>query len=86
LSRFEVLVDHIFDFTFPNSVPLIQSVAKNRGVDVIFSQQLSGPYVVGAISILSDFGQFINITGKALHKLPLAFKQNKDALKIFIGD
>jgi acyl transferase domain-containing protein/NADPH:quinone reductase-like Zn-dependent oxidoreductase/NADP-dependent 3-hydroxy acid dehydrogenase YdfG len=59
-DRFGIPTHHIFDSVLSNFVPLIQSATKNRGVDVIVSQQ-SGEYVAGAMSILSDFGQVVDI-------------------------
>ncbi|QKX61998.1 uncharacterized protein TRUGW13939_09154 [Talaromyces rugulosus] len=59
-GRLGIPTDHIFDPALGNFVPLIQSATQNRGVDVVVSQQ-SGSHVSRAMSILSDFGQFIDI-------------------------
>lgn len=59
-DRYGVPTDHIFDSALNNFVPLIQEATRNRGVDVVISQQ-SGPHVMGALSILNDFGEFIHV-------------------------
>jgi acyl transferase domain-containing protein/NADPH-dependent curcumin reductase CurA/NADP-dependent 3-hydroxy acid dehydrogenase YdfG len=63
-ERYGIPTDHIFDSALGNFVPLIQSATKNRGVDVVISQQI-GPHVAGAMSLLSDFGQFVDINGQS---------------------
>ncbi|KXX75271.1 Lovastatin diketide synthase LovF [Madurella mycetomatis] len=74
-GRFGIPTDHIFDSGLDNFVPLIQSATKNRGVDVVVSQQ-SGAHVAGAMSILSDFGQFVDINGESSRALLPASKTN----------
>ncbi|KAI1422351.1 PKSN polyketide synthase for alternapyrone biosynthesis [Xylaria sp. FL1777] len=59
-ERYGVPTDHIFDSALSNFVPLIQSATGDRGVDVVVSQQ-SGPHVAKAMSILSEFGQFVTL-------------------------
>ena len=59
-KRFGIPADHIFDSALNNFVPLIQGATKKRGVNVIVSQQ-SGAHLTGAMSILSDFGQFVDL-------------------------
>ncbi|KAI3391679.1 hypothetical protein diail_6958, partial [Diaporthe ilicicola] len=63
-DRFGVSRHHIFDSALSNFVPLIQSATQNRGVDAVVSQQ-SGPHIAGAMSILSNFGQFVDINGES---------------------
>ncbi|KAH8690349.1 lovastatin nonaketide synthase [Phaeosphaeriaceae sp. PMI808] len=74
-DRFGIPTDHIFDSGLGNFVPLIQSATQNRGVDVVVSQQ-SGAHVAGAVSILSDFGQFIDVNGESSRALFPASKTN----------
>ncbi|GAB0137266.1 t1pks [Epichloe bromicola] len=62
-DRYGVPTDHIFDSALNNFVPLIQEATRNRGVDVVISQQ-SGPHVIGALSILNHFGAFIHVNGQ----------------------
>lgn len=63
-DRLGVSIDHVFDSDLGNFVPLIQSATQNRGVDVVASQE-SGGHVAGAMSILSDFGQFVDINSES---------------------
>lgn len=63
-ERYGISTDRIFDSALDNFVPLIQSATKSRGVDVVVSQQ-SGTHVAGAMSILSDFGQFVDINDES---------------------
>ncbi|KAI4250880.1 MAG: hypothetical protein L6R42_008592, partial [Xanthoria sp. 1 TBL-2021] len=74
-ERFGIPTNHIFDSLLGNFVPLIQSATQNRGVDVVVSQQ-SGAHVAGAMSILSDFGQFIDVNGESSRALLPASKTN----------
>ncbi|KAE8376660.1 hypothetical protein BDV26DRAFT_305432 [Aspergillus bertholletiae] len=80
-SRYGIPTDHIFDAALANFVPLIQSATQNRGVDVIVSQQ-TGTHVAGAISILSDFGQFIDINGESSRTLLPVSKTNVTLARI----
>ncbi|KAF3386431.1 Compactin diketide synthase mokB [Penicillium rolfsii] len=74
-SRYGIPADRIFDPALGNFVPLIQSAIQNRGVDVFVSQQ-AGTHVAGAVSILSDFGQFVDINGESSRALLLSSKTN----------
>jgi acyl transferase domain-containing protein/NADP-dependent 3-hydroxy acid dehydrogenase YdfG len=74
-DRFGILTDHIFDSGLGNFVPLIQSATQSRGVDVVVSQH-SGAHVAGAMSILSDFGQFVDLNGESSRALLPASKTN----------
>ncbi|CAO1603176.1 hypothetical protein XANCAGTX0491_006768 [Xanthoria calcicola] len=80
-GQFEIATDHIFDALLGNFVPLIQGATQNRGVDVVVSQQ-SGPHVVGAMSILSDFGQFVDIDGESSRALLPTSKTNVTLARI----
>ncbi len=63
-TQFNIPTTHIFDSALSNFVPIIKSATQNRGVDAVLSQQSSGAHVPGAMSILSDFGQFVDIIGE----------------------
>jgi acyl transferase domain-containing protein/NADP-dependent 3-hydroxy acid dehydrogenase YdfG len=80
-DRFGIPSDHIFDSALGNFVPLIQSATQNRGVDVVVSQQ-SGAHVAGAMSILCDFGQFVDINGESSRALLPASKTNVTLARI----
>jgi NADP-dependent 3-hydroxy acid dehydrogenase YdfG len=67
-----------------NFVLLIQSATQNRGVDVVVSQQ-SGAHVAGAMSILCDFGQFVDISGESSRALLPASKTNVTLARIDIA-
>lgn len=56
--------DHILDSNLKNFAPLILDATQNHGVDVVVAQE-SGPHVAGAMSILDEFGHFIDITGES---------------------
>jgi NADPH:quinone reductase-like Zn-dependent oxidoreductase/NADP-dependent 3-hydroxy acid dehydrogenase YdfG len=62
VEKFGIPTAHIFDSELGNFVPIIQSATQNRGVDVVVSQQ-SGAHVARAMSLLNDFGQFLDIDG-----------------------
>ena len=64
IKRFGVPADHIFDSALDNFVPLIQGTTKKRGVDVVVSQQ-SGAHFSGAMSILSEFGQCVDLVSES---------------------
>ncbi|KAH6869417.1 lovastatin nonaketide synthase [Thelonectria olida] len=74
-DRYGVPTDHIFDSALDNFVPLIQEATNNHGVDVIITQQ-SGPHVARAMSILNDFGQFVDINGQSSRGEVPASKSN----------
>ncbi|OQE20988.1 hypothetical protein PENFLA_c015G08410 [Penicillium flavigenum] len=74
-SRYDIPADRIFDTALDNFVPLIQSATQNCGVDVFVSQQ-TGTHVDGAVSILSDFGQFVDMNGESSRALLPASKTN----------
>ncbi|KAI1328524.1 PKSN polyketide synthase for alternapyrone biosynthesis [Xylariaceae sp. FL0255] len=59
-ERYEIPATCIFDSALNNFVSLIQSATGDRGVDVVVSQQ-SGPHIARAMSILSEFGQFVTL-------------------------
>ncbi|KAI9689480.1 MAG: Type I Iterative PKS [Bathelium mastoideum] len=81
IERFGTPTDRIFDSNLSNFISLIQSATQNRGVDVVVSQQ-SGAHVAGAMSILSDFGQFIDINGESSSALFPASKTNVTLARI----
>ncbi|KAJ5135407.1 Lovastatin diketide synthase LovF [Penicillium bovifimosum] len=83
-DRYCIPTDHIFDAALGNFVPLIQSATQNRGVDVVVSQQV-GTHVTGAVSILSDFGQFVDMTGESSRALLPAAKTNATLARIDIA-
>nr|ALQ32965.1 putative polyketide synthase [Fusarium scirpi] len=62
-DRYGVPADHIFDLAMNTFVPLIQEMTSNHGVDVVISQQ-SGPHIGSAMSILNEFGHFVDIKGE----------------------
>ncbi|KAJ5300725.1 uncharacterized protein N7443_005727 [Penicillium atrosanguineum] len=74
-GRYGIPKDRIFDAALSNFVPLIQSVTQNRGVDVVVNQQ-AGAHVARAMSILSDFGHFVDINGESSRALLPASKTN----------
>ncbi|KAM5441355.1 Type I Iterative PKS [Microsporum ferrugineum] len=80
-DKFEIPTDHIFDSNLDNFVPLIRSATNNHGVDVAVSQQ-SGAHVTGAMSVLSEFGQFIDINSTSTKDLLLASKANMTLTRI----
>jgi hypothetical protein len=71
MDRFALPVDHVFDSVLDNFATRIQDATKHNGVDIVVSQQ-QGSHISGAMSILADFGQFIDINGKnsAIHLPP----------------
>ena len=63
-NHLEIPADHIFDSDLGNFVPLIEKATQNLGVDVVVNQQ-SGTHVARAMSILSAFGQFVDVSNEA---------------------
>ncbi|EAT79697.2 hypothetical protein SNOG_12897 [Parastagonospora nodorum SN15] len=61
VDRFAIPTDHVFDSALNNFVPLIESAINQRGIDVFVSQH-SGTHIAGAVSIMSAFGHFVDIT------------------------
>ncbi|KAI0448681.1 lovastatin nonaketide synthase [Xylaria acuta] len=80
-DRFGISTDHIFDSVLGNFVPLVQSATQDRGVDVVVSQQ-SGAHTTRALSILSNFGQFIDLNGEGSRALLPASKTNVTLARI----
>ncbi|CEL10309.1 hypothetical protein ASPCAL13430 [Aspergillus calidoustus] len=74
-AQYGVPRDHIFDAGLENFVPLIQAATPNRGVDVIVRQQASAQDSA-AMSVLGDFGHFIDLSGDRTGGQPPAAKTN----------
>ncbi|EFR00806.1 lovastatin nonaketide synthase [Nannizzia gypsea CBS 118893] len=72
---FGIPTDHIFDSALDSFVPFIQSITYNCGVDVVVNQQ-SGAHISRAMSVLSDFGQFVDINGGSTKALLPTSKAN----------
>ncbi|KAH5418540.1 hypothetical protein HBI67_181380 [Parastagonospora nodorum] len=64
VDRFAIPTDHVFDSALNNFVPLIESAINQRGIDVFVSQH-SGTHIAGAVSIMSAFGHFVDITTRS---------------------
>ncbi|KAL2069229.1 hypothetical protein VTL71DRAFT_15567 [Oculimacula yallundae] len=75
VERYGISTDRIFDSALGNFVPLIRSATNSHGVDVIISQQ-KGSHIAEAMSILSEFGQFIDINGHNARDVIPASKSN----------
>ncbi|KAI5461002.1 PKSN polyketide synthase for alternapyrone biosynthesis [Mariannaea sp. PMI_226] len=83
-DRYGVAMDHIFDSALDNFVPLIQEASNNRGVDVVISQE-GGSHIPGAMSILNDFGQFVDINGQSSRADIPALKSNVTFIRIDVA-
>lgn len=84
VQRFGIPTERIFDLASTNFVPLIQTATKDRGIDVFVSQQ-SGAHVAGAVSILNDFGHFVDINGESSRAPLPASKTNFTLARIDIA-
>ncbi|KAL2784619.1 hypothetical protein BJX66DRAFT_348187 [Aspergillus keveii] len=63
-EQYGIPLVRIFDSGLENFVPLIQTATQNRGVDVIVRQKIS-LQVSGAMSVLGEFGHFIDLNGES---------------------
>lgn len=63
ISKLKVSPSHVFDRQRWNFVQSIQTATGSRGVDIIVSQQ-PGVHNRQAMTLMSDFGQFIDMGGK----------------------
>jgi len=72
VEKFAIPTDHVFDSALNNFVPLIGSAINQCGIDVFVSQN-PVTHVSGAVSIMSEFGHFVDIrTGGSRVSLPSA--------------
>ncbi|PKX97840.1 type I polyketide synthase [Aspergillus novofumigatus IBT 16806] len=83
-GRYGISKDHIFDAGLENFVPLIQATTESRGVDVVISHRTHS-HVPGLMSTLSEFGQFVDLTGEGFRALLPSSKANVTFSRIDIA-